>query len=115
MSAYMQIDVRVLPVFGAGGLKSAFPHLFKLLKDFRYDLVIQKEPSLYDIVEVLQRIKNDPQVPVNSKRPIIEKLDGFLRLRDQARELLLARSLNDLDRVLYKLEDLYEQLERDLS
>ncbi len=115
MSAYMQIDIRVLPVFGTGGLKGTFPHLFKILKDFRYDIVLKKEPSLYELVEVLVRIANDPQIPMTTKKPVVQRLNIFLRVRDEARELLLARRLDELDRLLYKLEDLYEQLDKDLA
>lgn len=115
MSAYMQIDIRVLPVFGTGGLKGAFPHLFKILNDFRYDVVLKKEPSLYELVEVLVRIANDPQIPMSTKKPVVQRLNSFLRARDEARELLLARRLDDLDRLLYNLEDLYDQLEQDLA
>ena len=110
MSKYMQIDVRLLPVYGDGGLKNAFPYLFKLLSDSGYDLVIEKEPSLYEMVEVMIRIKNDPHVREDSKKPMIRKLNELIKVRDQARESLLGRRLNELDRLLYRLEDLFGDL-----
>jgi len=110
MSKYMQIDVRLLPAYGQGGLKEALPNLFKLLSDSGYDLVIEKEPSLYEMVEVMIRIKNDPHVRGDSKKPIIRKLDELIKVRDLARESLLARRLNELDRLLYRLEDLFGDL-----
>ena len=110
MSKYMQIDVRLLPAYGEGGLKKAFPGLFKLLSDSGYDLVIEKEPSLYEMVEVMIRIKNDPHVSEDSKKPMIRKLNELIKVRDQARESLLARRLNELDRLLYRLEDLFGDL-----
>ncbi len=110
MSKYMQIDIRLLPAYGEGGLENAFPHIFKLLSDSGYDLVIAKEPSLYEMVEVMIRIKNDPHVSEISKKPIVRKLDELIKVRNEARESLLARKLNELDRLLYKLEDLFEDL-----
>lgn len=110
MSKYMQIDIRLLPTYGEGGLKQAFPDLYKLLSESGYDLVIEKEPSLYEMVEVMIRIKNDPHVRKDSKKSIIQKLDELIKVRDQARESLLARRLNELDRFLYKLEDLFADL-----
>ena len=107
MSEYMQIDIRLLSAYGEGGLKKAFPGLFRVLSDSGYDLVIEKEPSLYEMVDVMVRIKNDPNVRADSKKPIIRKLDELIKVRDQARESLLARRLNELDRLLYKLEDLF--------
>jgi hypothetical protein len=110
MSKYMQIDIRLLPVYGAGGLRNSFPHLFRLLEDSGYDLVIEKEPSLYEMVEVMIRIKNDPNIREGTKKVIIAKLDELIKVRDEAREALLARRLNELDRLLYRLEDLFGDL-----
>ena len=110
MSKYMQIDIRLLPAYGHGGLKEAFPNLYKLLSDSGYDRVIENEPSLYEMVEVMIRIKNDPHVRAESKKPVIQRLDELIKVRDLAREALLARRLNDLDRFLYRLEDLFGDL-----
>ena len=110
MSKYVQIDIRLLAAYGDGGIRKAFPHLFEILSASGYDLVIQREPSLYEMVEVMIRIKNDPHVREESKKMITRKLDELIKTRDQAREALLARRLNDLDRFLYRLEDLFGDL-----
>ena len=115
MSKFMQIDIRLLPVYGSSGLKGSFPHLFELLANNGYDLVVANEPSLYEMVEVMIRIKNDPHVREESKRPIIGGLGELVTVRDQARELLLARRLNELDRLLYRLEDLFDELDGSLG
>ena len=67
------------------------------------------------MVEVMIRIKNDPHVREESKKPIIGRLGELVTVRDQARELLLARRLNELDRLLYRLEDLFDELEGNLG
>jgi hypothetical protein len=115
MSKFMQIDVRLLPAYGANGMKGSFPHLFEFLTYNGYDLVVANEPSLYEMVEVMIRIKNDPHVREESKKPIIGKLGELVTVRNQARELLLARRLNELDRLLYRLEDLFDELEGNLG
>ncbi len=115
MSKYVQIDIRVLPAYGAGGLKGAFPNLHSILKNFSYDLVIEREPSLYEMVEVLVRIRNDPNVSESAKRPIVGAIDQIVKVRDEARELLLARRLDELDRRLFRLEDLFADLEYKLG
>ena len=114
MSKYMQIDIRLLPVYGAGGLKGALPNLFEFLDSNGYDLVIDKEPSLYEMVEVMIRVKNDPHVRPGSKKSIVSKLGELIKVRDLARESLLARRFDELDRFLYRLEDLFDDLEADL-
>ena len=115
MSEFSQIDIRVTPVYGEGGLSRAFPHLARLLKDYRYTLVLNEEPSLYAMVDVLIRVKNDPAVPETAKRAILQREREFVKVRDQAREQLLGRRLNELDRTLYVLEDLFKELEKELG
>jgi hypothetical protein len=114
LSKYQQIDIRLLPIYGSGGLRGAFPNFYKLLDDSGYTLVIQKEPSLYEMVDVLVRIGNDPHVPGAAKGAITERVGEFTKLRDEARELLLSRRLNELDRVLFRLEDMFGDLENRL-
>jgi hypothetical protein len=115
LSKYIQIEVKFLAVYGPGGLKAAFPNLYNLLNAGRYDLVIEKEPSLYEMVDVLVRVGNDPHVAEVDKKPVREALGELVKVRDQARELLLSRRLSELDRLLYRLEDLFGELERRLG
>ena len=110
MSKYTQIEVRLLPSYGEGGLRKAFPDLYRLLDEGGYNLVIEREPSLYEMVEVMIRMNNDPHVRRESKKRIAEKLDEMKKVRDQARELLLAGRINELDGLLYRLEDLFTEL-----
>ena len=110
MSKYVQIDVRLLPVYGEGGLKKAFPELFRMLDEGGFNLVIEREPSLYEMVDVMIRMKNDPHVRSETKKRISGKLDEMTRVRDKAREALLSGGLSELDRLLYRLEDLFADL-----
>ena len=114
MSKYMQIDIRLMAVYGGGGLKGAFPGLFEFLGGNGYDRVLDKEPSLYEMVEVMIRVKNDPHVSADSKKPIVSKLGDLIKVRDLARQSILARRLDELDRFLYRLEDLFGDLEANL-
>ena len=115
MSEWMQIDVRLLAVYGSAGLKGVFPRFAKFLKDFGYTRVLEEDPPLYQLVEVLVRIRNDPQVPENYKKPILQTAGELVKIRDEAREHLLARRLNELDSALYRIEDGFKGLERELG
>lgn len=110
MSKYMQIDVRLLAAYGEGGLRRAFPDLYRLLDEGGYNLVIEREPSLYEMVEVMIRMNNDPHVRAESKKRIAKKLDEMKKVRDKARECLLSGRLGELDGLLYRLEDLFSEL-----
>jgi hypothetical protein len=67
------------------------------------------------MVDVLTRIKNDPAVPETAKRQILQKEREFVKVRDQARDQLLGRRLDELDRTLYILEDMFKDLDGDLG
>jgi hypothetical protein len=113
MSKYMQIDIKLLP-FYEKPFKTHFPKLANLLQTLSYTEPLEKEPSLYALVDVLHGIRRDPKTPQDVKLKLDPCLRKLLALRDEARELLLGRRLNALDQVLYHLEDEFEELERDL-
>lgn len=115
MSKYMQIDIRVKAVYGSAGLRGSFPGLSKLLKDYGYDRVLEEEPDLYRMADVVSRISKDPAIPEGAKRAVTVMEGRIVKIRDTARELLLSRQLNELDKVLYQLEDCFKDLERELG
>ncbi|MCE5244056.1 MAG: hypothetical protein ABFD98_13320 [Syntrophobacteraceae bacterium] len=115
MSRYMEIEIRLKAIYGTGGMKAAFPGIARFLESYRYHRVLDEEPSLYYLVDVLTRLKNDPGVPEHAKRPIARMEPAIMSLRNEAREALLSRRLNDLDKLLYRLEDLFEDLDRELG
>jgi hypothetical protein len=113
MSQYMQIDIRLLP-FYEKGLKTHFPRLAAVLEREKYLPPGQNEPSLYSLVDLLQRMDVDPAVMSPVKEAVRPFLERLTTLKEKAREALLARSLNELDRLLYQLEDEFENLEASL-
>ena len=113
MSKYMQIDIRLLP-FYEKGFKGHFPKLAKAMENSGHFDSGDPEPSLYNVVDVLRRMNLDPQVPSPVKQRLMPSLEKLVSLKDVAREALLARKLNDLDQLLYKVEDEFEDLEKTL-
>jgi hypothetical protein len=113
MSQYMQIDIRLLP-FYEKGFKAHFPRLAAALEREKYLSPGEKEPSLYALVDLLHRMDVDPAVTSPVKEAVSPFLERLTTLREKARETLLARRLNDLDRLLYQLEDEFENLEASL-
>lgn len=115
MSKFIQIDIRLIPEYGSRGLAGPFPRLAKFLKEHGYVRVLEEEPDLYHMAEVLVRIRNDPAVPEGDKKPVTDMLEKIQNVQREAREHLLGRRLNELDQSLYKLEDLFQDLEKDLG
>jgi hypothetical protein len=111
MSKHMQIDIRLLS-FYERGFKTHFPKLAKAMESSGYKDAVDEERSLYDLVDVLRSMGNDKKAPDSLKdilKPFVGKL---VPLKEAAREELLARRLNSLDRLLYTMEDDFEALEK---
>jgi hypothetical protein len=109
----MQIDIRLIP-FYEKPFKKLFPRMASLLREHGYTRPLERDTSLYDLVDVLADMARGPSIPGEVRarlRPHVERLDA---IRETAREQLLARELNELDQSLYALEDAYDELERSL-
>lgn len=115
MSKFMEIEIKLVPAYGSGGFAGRFPNLAKFLKDCGYERVLEEEPSLYQLVDVLTRVSNDPAIADRAKSAIARMHDKIQKVRDEAREYLLGRHLNELDKTLYRLEDLFNDLEQEFA
>jgi hypothetical protein len=110
MSRYMQIDIRIIP-FYEGRFEKRFPRIADLLRQTSHKDLVEKEVSLYELTDYLETIAESPDTPSSIKEKLGPYVLKIMPLREVAREHLLARRLNELDRVLYLIEDAYEDLE----
>ena len=110
MSQFMQIDIRVMPFFEVP-FEKRFSHLVELLRRLSYGKVLKKEPSFYDLIDTMATISKHPDTPLELKELICPYVAKLAKLKDQARDHLLARRLDELDRLLYQIEDQFEDLE----
>ena len=113
MSRHMQIDIRVIP-FYEKPFSRQFPNIANLLEDASYTEPLKKEVSLYLLVDYLASLSNDPQVPSITREKISPHVQRLLDLKETARSQLLSRNLNELDQSLYRMEDLFEDMEDSL-
>ena len=110
MSQFMQIDIRVIPFFEVP-FEKRFPHLAELFRRLSYGEVLKKEPSFYELIDTIATISEHPDTP-SELRDLISPYEAKLeKLKDQAREHLLARRLDELDQMLYRIEDQFEDME----
>ena len=110
----MQIEIRIQPVYGSAGVDGKFPGLAAYLRDNGYEKAVREETTLYGMVDVLERVDRDIQTPEAAKRPLRSYIKDLIRIRDLAREALLGRRLNDLDKLLYDLEDRFRDMEKEI-
>lgn len=107
----MQIRLRLEAVYRPE-LRDHFPKLSRALEE----MGIKIDPgrsTLYHIVEELERGLYSPVSPV-LKDTVKAHMDRLLALRKAIEERLAAWKLEGLDELLYKLEDSFEDLEKDL-
>ncbi len=110
MSKYMQIDISVIPFFEVP-FEKAFPHLVETFRRLGYGEVLLKEPSFYKLIDTLATLYDHPDTPSDIKERLGPFVDKLHHLKARAREHLLARRLDELDRSLYEIEDQFEDLE----
>ncbi len=110
MSQFMQIDIRVIPFYEVP-FEKRFPRLVGLLRGLSYQEILKNEISFYDLVDTFTTIFEHPDTPAGVREQIAPYVGNMEKLKDQAREHLLARRLNELDQTLYRIEDQFEDLE----
>ncbi len=113
MSRHMQIDIRLIPFYEKPFTK-AFPGTAALLREHGYTEPLERDVSLYDLVDTLADMVHAPGFPKDVKARIDPHVAGLASLKEAARERLLSRHLNELDKILYELEDAFGELERSL-
>jgi hypothetical protein len=113
MSLHMQIDIRLIP-FYEKPFKRIFPRISRLLLRHEYLTPLEQDVSLYDMVDIFMDMMHAESITDEEKEllsPFVARLE---RLKAAAREELLSRRLNELDRSLYRIEDEFERLEKSL-
>jgi hypothetical protein len=113
MSKYMQIDIRVIP-FYEKRFEKRFPNIAEMLRQVSYKEVVEREISFYEMADSLENIADSPHTPSDIRDKIGPYAEKIMGLKETAREHLLARRLNELDQVLYRMEDAFEDLEQAL-
>jgi len=110
MSKFMQVDIRVIPIYEKS-MAEQFPRITDLLKKMSYTEPVQKEVPLYALVDYMVSVENNPETPDDIKRKIKPYVQKMLSSKRIAREQLLSKKLNELDKSLYLIEDQFEDLE----
>ena len=114
MSKYMQIDVRIIPFFKENFAKT-FPEIYKFLRDIGYESYVSEDKSLYELVDVLESVVKNPDISEHMRDKLSPYCRKALEIKKEAREMLLSRKLKELDKLLYQLEDVFEDLNREIQ
>jgi hypothetical protein len=112
MSKYMHLKVTVLPVY-QNDLKDAYPRLARRLRAIVAELV-DGNPSLYEIARQLDKL-----LYVTDGTPLREVLsrhrEDIRSLQKSIEENIADWNLAQTDKLLYKLEDIFDKIEDELG
>ncbi|MFO7783381.1 MAG: hypothetical protein ACQET7_11475 [Thermodesulfobacteriota bacterium] len=113
MSRHMQIDIRLIPFYEKPFIK-VFSRIAKLLQKHEYLSPLEQDMSLYELVDIFVDMMHAPSITTEEKERISPFVSRLEYLKETAREELLSRRLNELDKTLYRIEDEFEKLEKSL-
>ncbi len=112
MSKHMQITVTIRP-FYSKDFEAAFPKFARALGASASGLV-NREPSLYDfagqIDKLLYRTDGTPL-----RQVLIRYKDELKKLHTATQEEIANRNLSEADKLLYRIEDIFEEIESELE
>ena len=113
MSKYMQLTVRVRPYYKKG-FKEAYPRVARRL-GYLDEAWMEEGPSLYEIIQrldkLLYQLEGDPpfrEILLQHRGPLHKLCED---IEDQIADWHLAQA----DQLLYKVEDMFEEIERELG
>ena len=112
MSKYMQITVTVRPFYQVE-LRETFPKLARHLGYLDQDLV-QRNPSLYELVTQLDKLlyKFDG---TRLREVLLQHRQQLQSLHKSIEEEIANWNLAQADRLLYQVEDIFEEIESELT
>ncbi len=112
MSKYMQITVTVRPFYQVE-LTETFPKLARHLGYLDQELV-QSNPSLYDLAARLDKLLYTFDA-TRLREVLLRHREKLLSLQKTIAEALADWNLAQADKLLYQMEDIFEDIEAELS
>lgn len=114
MSKHMQLTVRIRPYYDKKGLEKAYPRMAHRLS-YLDEAWVEEGPSLFEIVgrldKLLYQLEGDPPF-----REILLHYRGQLhKLYEGVQEQIADWHLDRADQLLYKMEDIFDEIERELG
>ena len=113
MSKYMQLTVRVRS-YHKQGLEADYPKIAKAL-GFLDEKWIGKDLSLFDIAGSVDRLLYDAEGNPDFREILLKHKDNFRKLYKTAESHIADWNLAEADKVLYQIEDVFDQIEWELG
>lgn len=112
MSKYMQLTVRIHPYYNKG-FRKAYPGVAKRLS-YLHEEWIEKGPSLFEIAgrldKLLYQLEGDPPF----RELLLQHRATLHKLYEDIQEHVADWHLAQVDKLLYKMEDIFDDIEAEL-
>jgi hypothetical protein len=112
MSKHMQLKVRIRPYYNKG-LNKAYPKLAHRLS-YLDEAWVERDPSLFEIIakldQLLYQLEGDPPF----RELLLRHRSALHRLYEDIEERIADWHLAKADQLLYKIEDIFDEIEREL-
>lgn len=112
MSKYMQLTVTVRPHYPAG-LEETYPKLARHLEHLDSGLV-QGNPSLYELVGKLDHLLYRFE-GTKLREVLLRRRDALLSTHKTIQKNIADYNLSQADRLLYGIEDAFDEIESELD
>ena len=112
MSKYMQIRVRIESMY-RHSLKDHFPNITRCFEREGVN-VGGLDISLYRMIDEVEKILFKDHLDRYFKAVLERYKEGLFNLRNEVEQNMASWRLSLVDHSLYKIEDLFEEIERDL-
>ena len=113
MSKYMQLTVRVR-TYHKKGLEADYPKIAKALS-FLDEKWTGEDLSLFDIAGRMDRLLYDAEGNPAFREILLKHKDNLRKLNKKAEAHIADWNLADADKVLYQIEDVFDQIEWELG
>ena len=112
MSKYMQITVSVRP-FYSKNFEADFPRLARALDSLNSDLIHQ-DPTLYKFAGQIDTLLYQTD-GTYLREVLIQYKDDLKKIYAAVQEEIANRNLSEADKLLYSIEDIFEEIESKLG
>jgi len=113
MSKYMQLKVQIQPYY-KNGLKKAYPRIAHRLS-YLDEAWVEEGPSLLEIIgkldQLLYQLEGDPPF----REILLKHRSALHTLYEDIEERIADWHLAKADQLLYKIEDIFDEIEQELG
>jgi hypothetical protein len=113
MSKHMQLTIRILPYYRKG-LKDVYPAIARRF-GYLHEPWLEENPSLFQIVGRLDKLLYQLEGDTPFRELLLQHRSALHKRYQEIEEHIADWQLSKADRLLYEMEDIFDEIERELG